>query len=157
MQIVAGIIVSALALSASAAAEGVTSRLDAVRVTMTEGGERFAPAKRAKPGETVEYRLTYRNDTDGPVTGFVALGPVPEGTAFVPGSASADRDAVLEASAPGVAWATPPLVREVRRADGTTDRVTVDPSEYDAVRWRLTAAMPAGAELGARYRVAVED
>lgn len=157
MRIVASIMFSALSLAAYAAAEGVTSRLDAVTVRTTEGGERFAPAKRARPGETVEYRLSYRNETDGPVTGFVALGPVPEGTAFVAGSASADRTATLEASAPGVEWGAPPLVRTVRRRDGTTERVTVDPSDYAAIRWRLTAPMPAGAELSARYRVAVED
>jgi uncharacterized repeat protein (TIGR01451 family) len=140
----------------SAAAQGVTSRLDAFRVEAGAAGERLVPAERVRPGQVVEYRLTYRNETGGPVTGFVATGPVPEGTRFVAGTAGAPEGAVLEATAPGADWATPPLIRELRRPDGTIERVTVDPSEFTALRWRLGPPLGADEELTARYRVTVE-
>jgi uncharacterized repeat protein (TIGR01451 family) len=116
--------------------------------------ERFEPATQARPGFTVEYRLTVKNVSNiTQPSGVVRiLGPVPTGTTFVPFSASASSETLLTefAADAGVAFAETNVVRVV---DG--ERVIADPKEYTFVRWTILEELEPGFERLLRYRVIV--
>lgn len=118
----------------AASANGVTVELTANRVMKSQNREVLAPAAEAHPGETLEYRAVYRNESASEARGLAATLPIPRGTTYVPGTASPRR---VEASLDGIAFAPVPLTRRVRTADGRTVVREVPVSEYRALRWPL--------------------
>ena len=50
------------------------------------GGEPERPRSRPRPGDTLEYTLSYVNAGQDPAGGTIAVDPLPPGTTFVPGS-----------------------------------------------------------------------
>ncbi len=131
-------VAAAVSITAPAvqAGGGVAVELTANRITNTQGREVLSSAAQAHPGETLEYRATYRNDGATEARGLAATLPIPLGTAYVPGSASPRR---AEASLDGRTFAAIPLMRSVRTADGRTVVREVPASEYRALRWPLGA------------------
>lgn len=153
-----GLCAFSLALASPAAADAVTGEMTVAQVIQAaDGTERLAPAERVSPGETLQYALTYANRTEDPLEGFMVVGPVPEGTDFVAGSASSSLQATLEAQVAELGWSAVPVMREEILPDGTVGRVEVPPSEYQALRWRVDGAVAPGLTVEATYRVRVED
>lgn len=117
--------------------------------------ERFTPATSARPGQIVEYRLFAVNESDEtlPAGIVIVTGPVPDGTTFVPGSATPSSERILtEFSAPGSdGFSEPPVI-----VDQGGNRSTADPESYGVVRWTLRVAMEPGQEETFIYRVTVE-
>jgi uncharacterized repeat protein (TIGR01451 family) len=117
--------------------------------------EDLKPATTARPGQVVEYRLVARNETDTTLpAGTVSItGPVPNGTTFVPDSAtSTDERISTEYSADGQNFsdaASPILAGE------GDNRAVVDPASYKAVRWTLLVPLEPGKEETFVYRVTV--
>ena len=143
---------SALAASVVSAAGGVTVELTANRVTKAQGREALVSADAAKPGELLEYRALYKNESASAARGLAATLPIPRGTVYVPGSAAPRR---VEASLDGETFAPVPLTRRVRTADGRTVVREVPVSEYRALRWAL-GSLPARASRAVTARVRVE-
>lgn len=117
--------------------------------------ESFVEATTARPGQVVLYRLFAQNngDTTLPAGTVEIIGPVPEGTVFVPNSATPTSERVLtEFSADGgETFSEPPVLVE-----GDDGQVAADPAEYDAVRWTLVEPMEPGVEEAFFYRVTVK-
>lgn len=116
--------------------------------------ERFAQTTEARPGQTVEYRLFVANVSEQtlPAGIVTVLGPVPEGTEYVPNSATASSDDLLtEFSADrGRTFSEPPIIV------GTGENRTVaDPTDYDTVRWTVLVDLEPEAEVPLVYRVIV--
>lgn len=126
------------------------------QVTRDDGTreERFTEATEARPGQVVEYRLIVENVSDEtlPAGIVVVTGPVPEGTEFVPSSATPSSEALLtEFSADGGEnyYETNVFVGRVE------DRTIAQPTEYDAVRWTVLEPMEPGDTFTLVYRVTV--
>lgn len=150
----------ALFLSGVAAASNgpVSSSLTAYAVTKDEeGNEAFTQADSVKPGQLIEYRIIYKNESAEPLSSFVINGDVPEATQFVAASANSSVAATFEVEVFDLGWVTPPAFREVTRADGTVERVAVPASDYSAVRWKLADPLAAGVEVETTYRVQVDE
>ncbi|MDA0699900.1 MAG: hypothetical protein O3A02_01655 [bacterium] len=124
------------------------------RVTRDDGTreDRFTQATEARPGQTVEYRLIVRNVSEETLPpGIVVItAPVPEGTQFVPNSATPGTDVLLtEFSADDGG-----TFSETNVFIGSGDlRAIADPTAYTTVRWTLLEEMEPGAELTLVYRV----
>lgn len=103
-------------------------------MTGKDGGERYGPANRAKPGDLIAYRATYTNRTEKRLSGVLATLPIPAGMVYV--SASAEPKEVL-ASLDGVHFEPVPLKRMVRNADGIKVPKEIPVEEYRALRWKL--------------------
>ncbi|CAN5689891.1 hypothetical protein BH23DEI1_BH23DEI1_18970 [soil metagenome] len=116
--------------------------------------ERFAQASEARPGQTVEYRLIVSNVSDEtlPAGIVVVTGPVPEGTEFVPHSATPSSDELLTeySGDGGRTFSLPPVF--VGREE---DRTVVDPVEYDGVRWTVLIDLEPDQVIPLVYRVIV--
>lgn len=118
-------------------------------VTATDGRERLVDAAAVKPGDIVEYKAVYTNNTQRTVSGLQADLPIPEGLEYLPRSAKPGAEVVKAAALDG-AFAAEPLVRKV----GSRTE-TVPYADYRALRWTL-GDLPARGELTVTARAKVE-
>jgi len=131
-----------------------------VTVRQTDDGpvETFAPAVVTRPGDVIEWRLEAKNATGEPVPSVALDLPVPAGTVYVDGSASArsvatDGDPVELPAARvtfsadgGLTFGAAPLMRQVTQlVDGeeVSRWVPVPASETTHVRLTLPQLLPA--------------
>jgi uncharacterized repeat protein (TIGR01451 family) len=116
------------------------------------GQESLRPADHAKPGDVVDYQVTYSNTSAATVNSVYATLPIPAGSmVYLPTSA---RPSNVTASIDGKNFAPPPLQRMVKRADGSLVAEDTPISEYRFLRWDL-GALGAGksAVVSARMQV----
>jgi uncharacterized repeat protein (TIGR01451 family) len=123
-----------LALPALAAGKpDVSAALEVKKVLLdAAGAESLQSADEARPGDTLQYVATYRNEGSAIAHDLQATIPIPAHTEFVPGSTSAGS---VKASVDGSHFEVLPLKRKVKRADGKEALVLVPYSEYRFVRW----------------------
>lgn len=117
--------------------------------------ESFLKAETAQPGSVLEYRLRAINTSERPLKGVRADLPIPAGTEYLADTASLPEGVNLLASLDGKSFAVPPLRRTVTRA-GKSVEETVPANEYRALRWSLTAELPAGRSQEFKARVKVK-
>jgi uncharacterized repeat protein (TIGR01451 family) len=127
------------------------------QITGADGAatEDLKPAQTARPGQIVEYRLVATNDSDTtlPAGTIIITGPVPDGTTFVPDSATPKSERILteySADSTNFSDSESPIL-----AGSGTDRTVVDPKDYKAVRWTLLVPLESGKEEAFVYRVTV--
>jgi uncharacterized repeat protein (TIGR01451 family) len=134
----------------------VEVRLEIFLVSVVNGNEQFRPATTARPGQTVEYRLTAVNRSEETLPeGIVEIiGPIPQGTAYVPNSATPSSERILtEYSANGgQTYSEEPVLL----GEGD-DRDVAEPESYDSIRWTLLVPMEPGQEEAFFYRVVVDS
>ena len=152
----------ALALLASAALaqdDPLAYRLEIYvvsHVTRDDGTreERYTETTEARPGQMVEYRIFVENVSETTLpAGVVQIRlPVPEGTEFVPNSATPTSDRVLtEFSADGGrTFSEPPVL-----IGDDEQRRVAEPSDYDEIRWTFFVELEPGQEETLVYRVIV--
>jgi uncharacterized repeat protein (TIGR01451 family) len=154
LALVLGVTLGAQVMAQGAGAAGsapVTARLVQKVVSLTPAGkEQLLDADKVKPGDKLEYQLSYSNNSKEAVKGLTATLPVPVGTTFIPGSAA---PALLAASLDGVQFSKPPLKRKVEK-NGKTIEEDVAPQEYRALRWLVGDLMP-DKTITVKARVAV--
>jgi len=119
-------------------------------VTGADGKEQLLDASSVKPGDVLEYRATYTNQTGKTVSGLVADLPIPEGLEYLPRSAKPGAALVKAATKDG-AYAAEPLMRKT--ANSKTEPVPY--GDYRALRWTL-GQLPAGGETAVTARARVE-
>jgi len=139
--------------SAFAAPSDVNVSLQAFQVVGAAKEAKLVPTTHAKPGDTIEYQVTYRNDGATPAKQTKAVLPVPPGgMAYLPESAS---PAKVEASLDGKTYAAVPLKREVIR-EGKKVTEAVPPSEYRFLRWDL-GDLPPGQAATVKSRMRLDS
>jgi len=148
MSAAAMLVIAALPLHAQTAA--VESTLEARKVVRgADGGESFASAEVAKPGDVIEYVATYRNTTRETIRDLVATLPIPAHTELIPGSA---RPVAARASLDAREFASLPLKRKTIR-DGREVEEAVAYREYRSLRW---APVNLGAQMSVTYTARVK-
>lgn len=105
--------------------EAVQINLQLFKVVLKDGKEALVDAKETKPGETVEYRATYKNVSKSAVRNLKATLPVPDGMEYV---AKTVNPANAEASTDKKSFAVMPLMR-------SNGKDVIPTKEYRAVRW----------------------
>ena len=143
----------ALMTTAAAAQDPLTSTLEAFIVEANPAGEEtLRPTEEIAPGETIEYKLTYENIGDTPLSDIVISAPVPLASVYVMDSAATPTNARFEVTADdGASWGVPPLMVETE-----TGPVPVPVSEYDLVRWTPTTPIAPSETWTFSYRVDLE-
>lgn len=108
------------------------------------------------PGEVLDWKISSANEGDGAARQYRTVGHVPQGTAFVAGSASAEYGAEVSYSIDrGKTFAAQPTVEE-KQADGTLKTVPAPVSMYTEVRYEWADPLAAGASFNASYKVRVK-
>lgn len=151
--ILIGLIVALPLTAIAAGGPDIVAGLVALKVSRNAAGvEAFAAATHTNPGETLEYRATYKNVSRNSARGVVATLPIPSN-----GIELSSIDAKLpptSASLDGVQYAAYPLVRTVKRSDGSSETVRVPLAEYRSLRWTL-GDMAAGTERTVTARMQI--
>lgn len=129
----------------------VAVSLTARKVVVQDGKETLQAADKARPGEVIQYEAVYRNAGSTAVHGLQATVPVPEGLAYVAGSS---KPANAQASLDGKNFQSIPLMREVKKVDGTTVKQAVPLAEYRALRWSIDS-LDGGKDVAVQLRATV--
>ncbi|MDQ6994666.1 MAG: hypothetical protein Q9M18_03625 [Mariprofundaceae bacterium] len=119
---------------ASDTKETVSVHMDAYHIVIKKGVETRVLAKEAKPSDILEYVATYHNNTKHKVTNLKGILPIPEGMIYQAGS---ERPRHALASVDGVHYNVMPLMRKVKKANGTWEKVKIPLVEYRFLRWNL--------------------
>lgn len=119
-------------------------------VTDAQGKEKLEPAPTVKPGDVLEYRVTYTNAGKEAVKGVKATLPIPEETEYLSKSGRPGAARML-ASAKDGKYAPEPLMYIPA---GKTRPEPVPYVDYRTLQWDL-GQLPAGgvAEVSARVRI----
>jgi uncharacterized repeat protein (TIGR01451 family) len=149
-----GLLTAAQSASAQVA-EPQALIIEAENVTARSDDRAGNPEAASVPGDVIEYRLTFTNHQDGPVSDVVLNDPIPSGLVFVPGSVTGSReDLVIEYSIDdGASWSPRPEV-EVE-GPGGVERRPAPAEAYTHVRWTVTGSVNPGAQVTARFRARV--
>lgn len=152
----AAILLSPLvALAAPQVTIGITAEKE---VIVTQNGQTVTkriPATDATPGETIIYTLTVANNGDETATNVVVNDPIPEGTVFLPGSATGNSEPTFSIDG-GKTFQQPSLLTyEITNLDGTKEKRTASPDQYTAIRWQIPQ-VAAGAKDELSFSVKVK-
>lgn len=136
---------------ASAQADNIVFDVEILRV---EADGSFTRVETARPGETIEYRVTATNVGDviyRPGT-VVATVPISDGVSYIEGTATPTSDGLRTAFSAdgGRSFSEPP----VAFAGGSR---VAPPDEYDAIRWTFDIPFEPGQVERVSYRVRVDD
>lgn len=118
--------------------DAVQINLELFKVVSKDGKETLVTAKETKPGETLEYRATYKNISKAAVRNLAATLPVPKGMEYLIKSA---HPAGGEATIDEVTFAPIPLIDAVKKE-------IIPAHQYRALRWKVP-------ELGAEKSIVV--
>jgi uncharacterized repeat protein (TIGR01451 family) len=129
----------------------VTAEMSASKVVVEAQKEMKVSASQAKPGDVIEYSVVYRNRDASMARNVMATMPVPKGMEFLPQTAT---PADVMASLDGSHFAAVPLMRKVKKADGSEVEEMVPFSEYRFLRWSLGELPAKGSKsVSARMRI----
>lgn len=118
----------------AAVKKDVEVTLQQFKVTKRAQSEVLEPAAHIKPGEVIEYQVTYQNTTKRGISQLQATLPIPKETEYIPNTAN---PAAVQASLDGVNYAPVPLRRTVKLANGQMAEQDVPVVEYRSLRWTL--------------------
>lgn len=139
--------------AASAAVESgkdVTIKLTAQKVVRQADGTESLGKPDAGPGDIVEYKAVYTNETKGAVRQLLATLPIPApNMEYLPNSSYPPNP---EASVDGKTYAPVPLKREVVAADGSRRSELVPVADYRFLRWQI-GELPAGKSITVSSRM----
>lgn len=109
------------------------------------------------PGDVVRYELLFTNTRPDSVRLVVFHNAVPEGLAYVDGSAAADReDVALDFSIDGGStFAAQPTIEEV--VDGERIRRPAPPDSYTHIRWTVSGWVTPEARVKAEYEARLPE
>ena len=146
-----------LAMCATAFAGPLESLMETLVATKdAKGAEVLTKTDVAYPGDIVEYRTTYRNTGDSPLSGLIVQIPVPPNTTYAPGSAISlvPHDLLISIDG-GATWDKEPVKRTRQGADGKNKEVIIGPEEYTHIRWEPRSAIQPGEVQVFRCRVKI--
>ena len=126
--------------------------LAASSLIVSQGALAQKPATEVKPGDVIEYSSVYQNGGSVAVDKLQATVPVPPGTTLIGGSA---QPAQAQASIDGIRFAPMPLVRTVKKSDGSERKENVPLADYRALRWEI-GTLRAGSSSAVSLRVRID-
>lgn len=147
----------ALPLLAIAGSTDLIGSLEAFRVVITDDGEELVPAENARPNDVIEYRITYRNDGEGPLQNIFITDPIPRGTEYIVRTATEPSGAAVAFSIDGgksyQSWPIK-IVRE--NEDGQEIEAEATPDMVTHIRWVITDMFEPESAVTVSYRTTVK-
>lgn len=123
--------------------------------------ETFVSADEASPGDTLRYTVRYWNEGDKPAKGLVLVGPIPENTKYLDGTATQPKATDVKYSIDnGQTYHTPPIKYTVIEKDENGNDVEVEkiatPDMYTQIQWTFKPVLKPDEQFEVFYRVEVE-
>ena len=154
------LVAATISATATVSAQENPGPLSIVAMNLTAQADGRTPAEGtnvmvSRPGDLIEYRLSFTNNTTGSVRDVVFDDPIPEGLVYVAGSAGAEREDVsVEFSIDGGSSYDANPVIEVQEA-GAMVRRPAPPDRYTHVRWNVLGAVSVDEEVQAVFRARI--
>jgi len=124
-------------------------------VVVEENGEKVTKrieATEVIPGETLIYTISYENSGDESATNVAIVDPIPEGSSYIPGSAS-QVDKLTFSIDNGKSYKKPLLLTyEVTDSTGNKEKKVASPEKYTHIRW-VIPAIEAGGKGAVSFKV----
>jgi uncharacterized repeat protein (TIGR01451 family) len=154
---IAAVAGSVFFVSASKQEPMLSSHIKASVVTVNaQGKESMRVMKQAAPGQTIQYDLTYANNTDKAFKGLVVTGPIPAHTHYLANTATTGVSAMRLVSIDGgKTFEKEPVKRQRKMADGSIKTVVIPASKYTHIRWKASDALTSNSQQQYTYRVKV--
>ncbi|AMN67683.1 hypothetical protein [Psychrobacter sp. P11G5] len=128
-KLITTMMVSAALFSSAQATDALKMELQANKIIKTADGKlSYITASNAQKGETVQYRATYTNVIDQPISDVAVTLPIPANMIFTGEAQPKSAQATID----GKNYADMPLMR---RVDGKVVKVPL--AEYKALRWNI--------------------
>jgi uncharacterized repeat protein (TIGR01451 family) len=106
-------------------------------------------------GEVLAWTISSANEGNAAALNYKAVGHIPAGMTFVPGSANADGSVnAFYSIDQGKSYTPQPTIPE-KQPDGSVKQVPAPASMYTDVRYEWTDPLIAGSKLSASYKVRV--
>ncbi len=151
-----GAIGSVTAVAANKSKAPISSEMKAFVVETDAKGHEKLLSKQAEPGQTIQYQLTYKNQSQGAIKGLTVTGPIPANTHFLAKSTTTAVKSELVVSIDGgKTYEKEPVKRMKKMSDGTKKLVVIPANKYTHVRWKTKSALKSGAKQTFNYRVKI--
>ncbi len=149
---------SVVFVSASKQEPMLSSHMKASVVTVdAKGQELMRVMKKAAPGQTIQYDLTYANNSEKSFKGLVVTGPIPAHTHYLANTASTQVSAMRLVSIDGgKTFEKEPVKRQQKMADGSVKMVIIPATKYTHIRWKASDALISKGQQQYTYRVKVD-
>jgi len=119
--------------------------------------EKLLRIDEAKPGDTLEYVLTYENTGNSRLSGFSIKNPIPNNTHYVSDSANSSVNADFKVSIDkGSTFGSEPLFESVRDAQGNERQIVVPVEKYNLLKWHISKELEPNQTMEVRYRVIIK-
>lgn len=146
----------ALALAKPAVTINMQAEKEIVVVEDGQKKTKIVPATEIAPGETIIYKLAFVNTGDEAATKVQINNPLPEGTVYLPDTASKEIAKPAFSIDGGKTYDQPQnLVVEKKQADGSLVKREARPGEYTHIRW-IIERIATGEKGQLSYRVRVK-
>jgi uncharacterized repeat protein (TIGR01451 family) len=151
------IIGSVAAFAANKQQSPLNTDMKAFVVTVdAKGKEKLHAAKRAEPGQVIQYQITSTNAGKQKLSGLMAVGPIPAHTHYVGRSAHTKIKSAMQVSIDGgKVFEDEPVKRKQTMKDGSVKMVVVPADKYTHIRWKAQDALASGKKHVYNYRVKV--
>jgi hypothetical protein len=113
-------------------------------------------AKVVKPKEILHWSIVSKNEGDAEAKEYRAVGNIPVGTSYVPGSENAEDSALVKFSIDGgSSFSEKPMIEE-KQADGSVKKVPAPADMFTQVRFEWAKPLGSNEERVASYKVRVK-
>lgn len=145
-----------LSVNTSAQNGGLSSVLKAYKISLdADSNEVATEVTEVKPGDIIEYRLTYQNGTGGDISQLMPVLPIPTEMFYLESSASPELSGA-SVSTTANDFRQLPLTRQVTQPDGSQVNRVIPAQEYRRLQW-LVPALAAGESITLTARVEVRS
>ena len=148
---------SVVFVSASKQEPMLSSHMKAYVISVDAKGKELKQVKKkATPGQTIQYDLTYANNSEKSFKGLVVTGPIPANTHYLANTASTQVSAMRLVSIDGgKTFEKEPVKRQQKMADGTLKTVVIPATKYTHIRWKASDTLVSKGQQQYTYRVKV--
>jgi uncharacterized repeat protein (TIGR01451 family) len=116
---------------------------------------RYVPVETVNSGDIIRYTVTYINEGQTPARDAALIGPVPQKTVYILNSASRKHDVYFSIDG-GRSFAPPPVMHQVRKANGHLVQEPAPAELYTHAKWIVKDTVQPGQSGQTTYKVRVK-
>ena len=156
MAILAALLLPMAAFAKPLVSVSITAEKEVTVVKNGQKATKKVAASKINPGDVIFYTLNFINSGDEAATNAVLDDPIPQGTVYLPGSASGAGAEITFSIDGGKSFTKPSLLTyEVTLSNGKKEKRVASPEEYTHIRWVINK-IDAGAKGTVGFQVKIK-
>jgi uncharacterized repeat protein (TIGR01451 family) len=156
MAILAALLLPMAAFAKPLVSVGITAEKEVTSVKNGQKTTKKVAATRIDAGDVLFYTMNYVNSGNEAATNAVLDDPIPQGTAYLPGSAFGVGAEISFSIDGGKTFKKPSLlIYELKSPNGSIEKRTASPEEYTHIRWVINK-IDAGARGTVGFQVRIK-